>query len=147
MARYTGGMQVAGGYYWSPGRFTLVPVAEEGAVLPGDASRRYLRVHWAVALLLAPVVGGLYVVCLPFVGLALMLQWAFARALGGARSSATDLAATVAPGSRPGEAHLTGRAGEPPKGDVAAGGAGEKALEDVAHEIARKRAQEGSRED
>ena len=147
MARVHGGMRVAGGYYWNPGRWTITPVADEGAVLPGDASQRYVRIHWAVALLLAPVIGGLFVVFLPFIGFALLFQWAFLRILGGARSSAKDLAATVTPGWRPGEAHLTGRAAEPPKGDVAAGGAGEQALEDVAHEIAKKRAEENSRDD
>jgi hypothetical protein len=90
--------------------------------------------------LLAPIVGLLFVVLLPFIGLAMLVQ-AVARALTRrAREGARDLAATVAPGWRPGEAHLTGRPpASPPGDDMAAGGAGEEALEDVAHEIAARR--------
>jgi hypothetical protein len=141
MARYPGGTEVPGGYYWNPRKWTLTSVLNEGGVLPGDASQSYLKIHWVAALLLAPVLGGLFVLALPFVGLAMLARWLFLEVAGGARRGAKDLAATVSPGWRPGEAHLTGRAAEPPA-DVSAGGAGEKALEDVAHEIAKKRKEE-----
>jgi len=147
MARYPGGTPVSGGYYWNPKQWTVTPVADEGAVLPGDASQGYVRIHWAVALFLAPVLGGLFVVFLPFIGFAMLFEWMFQRLAGGVRGGAKDLGATIAPGWRPGEAHLTGRAAEPPKGDVAAGGAGEKALDDVAHEVAKRRAEEDAKGD
>jgi len=147
MARYPGGTQVQGGYYWNPRNWALTPVPDEGALLPGDASQRYLKVHWALVLLLAPVAGGLFVVLMPFIGLAMLLQWSLARLARALRSGARDLGATVTPGWRPGEAHLTGGAGEPPKGEVAAGGAGEQALEEVAHEIAKRRAEGNGKED
>jgi len=140
MARYPGGTPVEGGYYWNPRRWTITPVADEGALLPGDAGERYLKVHWALVFLLAPVMGGLFVVLMPFIGFAMLLEWALARAGRLLRGGARDLGATVAPGWRPGEAHLTGGPGEPPRGEVAAGGAGEQALEDVAREIEKRRA-------
>jgi hypothetical protein len=139
MKRYQGGTQAPGGYYWSPRHWTVELVPEGGGVLPG-AGEPYRRIHWAAALLLAPVLGGLFVVFLPFIGFALLGQWAIRRIAGGARESARDLAATVTPGWRPGEVHLTGRPGEPPpEGEVAAGGAGEQALHDVAREIEARR--------
>ena len=139
MRRYQGGNGVPGGYYWSPRRWAVELVPEGGGVLPGHGEP-YRRIHWAVALLLAPVLGGLFVVFLPFLGFALLGHWAVRRIAGGARDRARDLAATVTPGWRPGEAHLTGRPGAPPpEGEAAAGGAGEQALHDVAAELKSRR--------
>ncbi len=140
MARMNGGTSVPGGYYWNPRTWSITPVAKDGDRLPGKASDSFLRIHGAVALLLAPLLGGLFVVFLPFIGLALFFQWAVGKATGTARDGARDLAATVTPGWRPGEAHLTGRALDPKREELPRGGAGEKALEDVASEVARKRA-------
>jgi hypothetical protein len=140
MARYIGGNAVPGGYYLNARRWTIIPVADPGAKLPGDASDTYLRIHWLAALLLAPVLGGLFVVFLPFIGFAMFFQWVFLKVTGKAAAGARDLAATVTPGWMPGEAHLTGRAVDPKHGEMPAGGAGETALHDVAEEIARKRA-------
>jgi hypothetical protein len=141
MARYIGGTPVPGGIYWNGSRLSMVSVPAPGGLLPGDASQAYRSVPWPVALLAAPLLGGIYVVLMPFVGLGMMANAAFRRAAGGARKGAEELAATVAPGWRPGEAHFTGRPGEPPpEGEVAAGGAGEQALHDVAEEVARRRA-------
>jgi hypothetical protein len=142
MASYLGGTQAPGGIYWN-GRLAVVTVPAEGGNLPGGSGERYRSVPWALALLVAPVLGGLYVVLLPFVGLGMLAVHAARRIAGGARQGARELAATVTPGWRPGEAHLTGRRGAPgPEGEVAAGGAGEEALRDVADEIAHRRAEQ-----
>jgi hypothetical protein len=90
--------------------------------------------------LLAPLLGLLFVVLLPFVGLAMLAQIAFRAVARRARRGAEDLAATLSPGWRPGEAHLTGRraqGGSDP--EVPTGGAGEDALRVVADEIATRR--------
>ena len=91
-----------------------------------------------MALLLAPLLGGLFVVFLPFIGFAMFFQWVFRKVTGSAREGARDLAATVTPGWRPGEVHMTGRALDAKDEELPAGGAGEKALEDVAAEVARQ---------
>ncbi len=140
MARFSGGSRVPGGYYWNPRHWSITPVTDDGGMLPGKSSDRYLRIHWLLALLLAPIVGGLFVVFLPFIGFAMFFQWAFQKLTGTAREGVRDLAATVTPGWRPGEAHMTGRAVDAKDADLPAGGAGERALEDVAAEVARKRA-------
>jgi len=139
MARFTGGSSVPGGYYWNPRHGTMTPVTDPGGTLPGKPTDRYVRVHWLVALLAAPLLGGLFVVLLPFIGLAMMVRYAFERITGQARAGARDLAATVTPGWRPGEVHLTGRSVDGTPEELHGGGAGESALKDVADEIAHKR--------
>jgi hypothetical protein len=146
MARFSGGSSVPGGYYWNPGAWSVTTVEKDGGRLPGPSSDRFLRIHWLAGLLLAPLLGGLFVVFLPFIGFAIFFQWAFRKVTGTARQGARDLAATVTPGWRPGEAHMTGRAPEATGEQLPAGGAGEKALEDVAAEVARKRAGENDQD-
>jgi len=143
MARYQGGTKAPGGYYWNARHWAITLVPEEGGTLPGRANEHFRSISWVAALLLAPILGGLFVVFLPFIGFAMLGGYAWRRIVGGAREGARDLAATVTPGWRPGEAHLTGRPGEPPQeGEVAAGGAGEEALRDVAEEIAARRGEQ-----
>ena len=139
MARFNGGSSVPGGYYWNPRHWSVTTVKDDGGMLPGTSADRYLRVHGLVALLLAPILGGLFVVFLPFIGFAMFFQWAFQKVTGTAREGVRDLAATVTPGWRPGEAHMTGRALDPKAEQLPAGGAGQKALEDVAAEVERRR--------
>ena len=59
--------------------------------------------------MLMPVLGGLMVVFLPFIGLYLTAKAALSPLVGMFRRSAQDLAATVTPGWQPGEAHFTGK--------------------------------------
>jgi hypothetical protein len=139
MARFSGGSSVPGGYYWNPRHWSVTPVKDDGQKLPGTSQDVYLRIHWLVALFLAPLLGGLFVVFLPFIGLATFFQVVFQKLTGTARAGARDLAATVTPGWRPGEVHMTGRALDPKHAELPAGGAGEKALEDVAAELDRQR--------
>jgi hypothetical protein len=144
MARYTGGSRVPGGYYLSSRNWSITPVADDGGTLPGTTQDRYVRISWVAALLLAPILGGLFVVFLPFIGLAMFLQRVWTKVTGSAREGARDLAATVTPGWRPGEAHLTGRPLDEKSDELPAGGAGESALKDVTEEIARKRRENGN---
>ncbi len=146
MARFSGGSSVPGGYYWNTRHWSVTPVKADGDRLPGGPRDRYLRIHGLVAMLLAPLLGGLFVVFLPCIGLFLFGQWVFQRVTGSAKAGARDLAATLAPGWRPGEAHMTGRALDPKSDELPHGGAGQKALEDVAAEVARRRDGEADRD-
>jgi hypothetical protein len=141
MARYTGGSSVPGGYYLNARRWSIVPVNDAGGRLPGTSAEGYDQISWVTALLLAPILGGVFVVCLPFIGFATFFRWMGSQVTGSAREGAKDLAATVTPGWRPGEAHLTGRPVDGKLEERPAGGARESALEDVADEVARKRRQ------
>jgi preprotein translocase subunit SecY len=84
------------------------------------------------------------VVFLPFIGLAMFFKWVWTKVTGSAREGARDLAATVTPGWRPGEVHMTGRPLDRKSEELPAGGAGESALSQVADEVARKRRENGN---
>jgi hypothetical protein len=82
MFTYTGGETVKGGFYWNRGTWHLENVEGKSGTLPGGGETRYVWVPTLLMLLLAPVMGGLFVVFLPFIGFALLFgalgKWAFA---------------------------------------------------------------------
>jgi len=84
-----------------------------------------------------PVLGGLMVVFLPFIGLYMTAKAAASPLVGMFRRSAQDLAATVTPGWQPGEAHFTGKRTEGKATDKAP--SKEVDLEQLAKEIQAKR--------
>ena len=110
MKTMNGGSAVQGGYYLSKSNWEIFPIARDGQKLPGAASEHYVKVPTAAALGLMPVLGGLMVVFLPFIGLYLAAKTAVGGVTGVFHRSAQDLAATVTPGWAPGAAHMTGKA-------------------------------------
>lgn len=74
----TGGMVVQGGYYWNRTDWTLEMIEHRDA-LPGGAAARFVRVPTVAMFALAPILGGLFVVFLPFIGLGFMLAAFFAK--------------------------------------------------------------------
>ena len=84
MKGLSGGRTVAPGLYWSFAEWQVVTVSGKAAALPGGAEERYLRIPTLGMLLLAPVMGALLVVFLPFLGFALLgrevLDWTYTRA-------------------------------------------------------------------
>jgi hypothetical protein len=110
MKTINGGSAVQGGYYLSKSNWEIFPIEKDGQKLPGASSEHYVRVNTAAALALMPVLGGLMVVFLPFIGLYLAVKTAVGGVTGVFSRSAQDLAATVTPGWAPGAAHLTGKA-------------------------------------
>jgi hypothetical protein len=118
MTTYAGGMQAKSGYYIDSSSFAIATITQDGGKLPGGSEARWTRVPVALVMAAAPVLGGLFVVALPFIGFG-VAAWAVGRAVSGrARAAADELAATVTMDVVPGEAHLTGQkpadeAGEP----------------------------------
>ena len=110
MKTVNGGSAVQGGYYLSKSNWEIFPIARDGQTLPGPASEHYVKVPTAAAFTILPVLGGLMVVFLPFIGLYLTAKTAVAGVTGMFSRSAQDLAATVTPGWAPGAAHMTGKA-------------------------------------
>jgi hypothetical protein len=137
MKTINGGSAVQGGYYLSKSNWEIFPIEKDGQKLPGAASEHYVKVNTAAALLLMPVLGGLMVVFLPFIGLYLAAKTAVGGVTGAFSRSAKDLAATVTPGWAPGAAHMTGKATD------AKAAEGEKIadpkLEQLAKEVDEKR--------
>ncbi len=121
MARHTGGMKVAGGYYWSPKSWEIEVVPPEGGRLKGAPDASYVKVAFPLLFVLVPVLGGLFIVFLPFIGFALFAYAVVKKVTGGAKQAAAELASTIQPGGfAVGEAHMTGKAREAKKPGEAA---------------------------
>ena len=106
MFRYTGGETTRHGFYWNARTWSINLVERQGGVLPGDAQDRYARIPVLAMLLIAPIMGAAYVIFLPFIGFAMVLDFVARRVARGARAGALALAAVVSPRWRPGEAYL-----------------------------------------
>jgi hypothetical protein len=137
MTTTNGGSAVQGGYYLSKSNWEIFPVEHDGQRLPGKVAEHYVKLPTAAVFLLMPVLGGLMVVFLPFIGLYMTAQAALRPLVGMFRRSAQDLAATVTPGWQPGEAHFTGKRSEEKAVEVAP--SKEARLEELAREIDARR--------
>ncbi|WP_242392742.1 hypothetical protein [Anaeromyxobacter oryzisoli] len=134
MAKYTGGSTVKGGYYWNPRSWKVEVIPSEGGRLPAEGAK-YVRVPFPALFVMVPLLGALFLVFLPFIGFALFAHALVKKVTGGVKEGATDLAATMSPGWRPGEAHLAGKPGEEKAGE----GKPSAAVEKLEKEIAEKR--------
>ncbi len=119
MAKYTGGMRVASGYYWNPRKWEVEVVPQEGGRLKGAAEARYVKLPFPVLFVVVPLLGALFLMFLPLIGFALFGYAIVKKVTGGVKQSATELASTMAPGGfATGEAHFTGKPGEEKKGEA-----------------------------
>ncbi|HSL21322.1 MAG TPA: hypothetical protein VK886_07300 [Vicinamibacterales bacterium] len=82
MFRHKGGDTVKGGFYWNQAQWHLENVEGKAGVLPGGDENRYARVPTLLLFVLAPLMGALFVVFLPFIGFALLIGMLIARGLG-----------------------------------------------------------------
>ena len=105
MLTYKGGHKVGKGTYWDVRNGHRIDVAQEG-VLPGSDASTYLRVSSGVMLLSGPIIGLLYVVFLPFIGIATVAAVAGRKVVGG---MASLIGKTVSFGWRPRNAYLSGK--------------------------------------
>ena len=139
MAKHVGGMQVEGGYYWNPRKWEVEVVASEGGRLKGAADAKYLKIPFPALFVVVPLLGALFLMFLPFIGFALLAHAIVKRVTGGVKEGATDLAATMSPGWRPGEAHLTGKPGEEEAGAAKPSAAVEKLEKEIAEKRGEKK--------
>jgi hypothetical protein len=117
MARYNGGMQVEGGYYWNPRNWEVEVVASEGGKLKGASDAKYMKLPFPLLFVVVPLLGALFLMFLPLIGFALFGYAIFKKITGGVKQGATELASTMTPGGfAPGAAHFTGKPGEEKKG-------------------------------
>jgi len=136
MTTYAGGTAVKSGYYLDLKKLSFAQVAKDGEKLPGGAANGYTRVPVVAVMAAAPVLGGLFVVALPFLAFGITV-WAVGKKVAGAAGTgAREVAATLAPPLAPGAAHLTGAPGEE-KGPEAK----DARIEELAREIEAKRAE------
>lgn len=83
MTRHPGGSAVARGWYLDTRRLGVVNLPSAGR-LPAREGGSFVRVPWPVLLLLAPWIGGAFILAAPAVGLA-AAAWALARRAAGGR--------------------------------------------------------------
>ena len=108
MARYHGGDQVKAGFYFNMTKWEVQTLSGKGGTLAGAADERFVRVPAIGVLVLAPFMGAAYAIFLPFIGIALVLQYLAKRgyALAGDVAHATQ--AAMGHAWRPGEAYFAG---------------------------------------
>ncbi len=98
-----GGANVKGGYYWDTARHEFVTVEGKHGTLPGTPAEKYVKVPGLLFMPLALVLGALFVVFLPLIGLAMVPILLVRKALGSkglvnvTRASVRRLAALTAP--------------------------------------------------
>jgi hypothetical protein len=100
-----GGHTVKAGTYWNLENGNRVQMDQEGA-LPGSGKTRYIKAPVVVMLMAAPVIGLVFAVFLPFIGIAMTLNLIGKKLVEGVASAA---AGSVSFGWRPIEAYLAGR--------------------------------------
>jgi hypothetical protein len=105
MKIYKAGNKVGKGTYWDLTSGKRIDVEEE-AILSGGASSTYLRMSTGAMLVAGPVVGLLYVICLPFIGIATVATLA-AKRIG--IGIVNVIGRSLSFGWRPGEAYLAGK--------------------------------------
>lgn len=76
MARYYSNDWVKVGFYWNPSRWEIVTVPKGGGLLPGGDEESYIRLPLFLVMLLGPLMGGLYVIFLPFIGFVMVFGFA-----------------------------------------------------------------------
>ena len=106
---FKGGTKANYGFYWSVQAWDMAMIPAQGGLLPGGSDRSYMRIPTVLFLLMAPMMGALYVVFLPFAGFALL----FGHLGKAIKTLATDafmhIAVAVSPQWAPGEAYLAAR--------------------------------------
>jgi hypothetical protein len=121
MTKRIGGTAAKNGFYWNLGKWEMTMVPKQGGILPGGVTDRYLKVPVVALLVLAPLMGAAYAMFLPFIGFAMLFTFLGKKALAMGRSGAVDVAATMTPDWRPGEAYLASarkKTPDPENGDV-----------------------------
>lgn len=136
--RPVGGGTVPAGFYWNTAEWEIVTLSGKGGVLPGDSGARYVKIPVVAMLGLAPMMGALYVMFLPFIGFAMLAEFAGKKVGALAKRSAEDVAGTLVPEMRPGEAYLTGKKDEK-KGNAKGDEKGDAEVSKLEAEIAAKR--------
>jgi len=106
---HEGGTKVNYGFYWSAKAWDMAMVPAEGGLLPGGSDRHYTRIPTFLFLLMAPLMGALYVVFLPFAGFALVAGHALRALKTLAVDAFMHVAVAVSPSWAPGEAYLASR--------------------------------------
>lgn len=105
MFTLTGGQTVKSGTYWDVTSGSRVDMDAEGA-LPGSDKARYIKASAAAVLVTGPILGLIYIIALPIMGVVTALGLLLQKTLGGAFSLGRHI---VTFGWRPAESYLGGK--------------------------------------
>ena len=136
-SKYVGGQTAKAGFYWNTNEWELETLSGKGGKLPGTSETAYVKIPAVAMLTLAPLMGGMYVMFLPFIGFALLAEHVGKKVAGAAKRGAEDVAGALVPEVRPGEAYLAGKK-DGKKGEETK----DSAVAKLEKEIAEKRADE-----
>jgi len=103
--RHIAGDRAGKGNYWNFSTGERITMSAEGE-LPGKDDTVYYKANPIVILAAAPVLGLIYAVFLPFIGIAILLRVAVAKMLGG---TAEGLSRVATFNWSPSAAYLAGR--------------------------------------
>lgn len=109
MRQHEGGTKVPGGFYWKQKNWEIEVVKGDEGTLPGTPETTYVRIPTLAMLLGAPVMGGLFVIFLPFLGFAILAKHVGKKAATGVKEAADEIGAAVGPAWQPGEARFTSK--------------------------------------
>jgi hypothetical protein len=76
--RFAAGETVRGGFYWNPRAWAAQVVAKDGA-LEGPEGAEFVRVPVLAVFVLAPLMGAVYAMFLPFLGFAMVTGYAWKK--------------------------------------------------------------------
>ena len=79
MLKHKGGDTVKAGFYWHVREWAATIVPPEGGALPGDEHALYVRMPLPALLVLAPAMGAIFAIFLPFIGLAMLATFLTGR--------------------------------------------------------------------
>lgn len=105
MLTYKTGLKVGKGTYWDISSGQRIDVEQEG-VLTGEESATYLRVPASLMVLAGPIIGLLYVICMPFIGIGTVITLAAGKVIDSLRSLIGN---SLSFGWRPKESYLSGK--------------------------------------
>ena len=105
MLKHNGGDRVGKGTYWNLTNGERIDIRDEG-ILPGDAKKAYYRMPAAAIIVAGPVLGLIYALFLPFIGIAMLVKLVGQKAGAGVMEMVHGSASF---GWRPSESYLTGK--------------------------------------
>ena len=116
MLRHQGGETVKAGFYFNCATWEISTLSGHGGVLAGSADTRFLRMPLPLLLAAAPMMGAAFAMFLPFIGIAMVLDFVARKAWKVAREAVHGSVVAVSPRTRTGEAYFTGSSERNDKG-------------------------------
>jgi hypothetical protein len=116
MLRHQGGDKVKAGFYFNMASWEVSTMSGQGGVLAGASDERYLRVPLPLLLMLAPMMGAAFAMFLPFIGIALVLDFVAKRAWAACRNAVHTTVMALSPRTQTGAAYFTGDASKKTEG-------------------------------